>query len=153
MSEPLRQGQWGPHLSLSNTAALLNWRVQAEAQAQEGGASATSVSEQQDSTNVRGAIAQRRPPWGAHMSNRSQGLGRKQPLPGTAVRAALFLTLCTPARALLRCSDKTPAALFFRYNTQLGPPYQVLIDTNFINFTIRNKVLLLAAVLPGKAVR
>ncbi len=23
------------------------------------------------------------------------------------------------------CSDKTPAALFFRYNTQLGPPYQV----------------------------
>lgn len=91
------------------------------------------------------------------------------------------------------CSDKTPAALFFRYNTQLGPPYQVrlcprrglqlklwlprcgllwarlsaadcplpvllstqlnlsspllqihsrqvLIDTNFINFSIRNKI-------------
>ena len=38
------------------------------------------------------------------------------------------------------CSDKTPAALFFRYNTQLGPPYQVIIDTNFINFSIRNKI-------------
>ena len=37
--------------------------------------------------------------------------------------------------------DATPTALFFRYNTQLGPPYQVLIDTNFINFSIRNKVV------------
>ena len=42
--------------------------------------------------------------------------------------------------AILSCSDKTPAALFFRYNTQLGPPYQVIIDTNFINFSIRNKI-------------
>ena len=37
-------------------------------------------------------------------------------------------------------SDKTPSALFFKHNTQLGPPYQVLVDTNFINFSIRNKV-------------
>lgn len=36
--------------------------------------------------------------------------------------------------------EKVSSALFFRYNTQLGPPYQVLIDTNFINFSIRNKV-------------
>ncbi|KAI3433824.1 hypothetical protein D9Q98_003628 [Chlorella vulgaris] len=40
----------------------------------------------------------------------------------------------------VRHVDKTPAALFFRYNTQLGPPYQVIIDTNFINFSIRNKI-------------
>lgn len=40
----------------------------------------------------------------------------------------------------VRHIDKTPSALFFRYNTQLGPPYQVLIDTNFINFSIRNKI-------------
>ena len=33
-----------------------------------------------------------------------------------------------------------PSALYFKYNTQLGPPYQVLVDTNFINFSIRNKV-------------
>ena len=39
------------------------------------------------------------------------------------------------------CSEKTSSALFFKYNTQLGPPYQVLIDTNFINFSIKNKVL------------
>jgi len=33
--------------------------------------------------------------------------------------------------------EQTSTALFFQYNTQLGPPYQVLIDTNFINFSIR----------------
>lgn len=32
------------------------------------------------------------------------------------------------------------SALFFEYNTQLGPPYHILIDTNFINFAIKNKV-------------
>lgn len=32
------------------------------------------------------------------------------------------------------------SALFFEYNTQLGPPYRILIDTNFINFAIKNKV-------------
>ena len=37
------------------------------------------------------------------------------------------------------CREKTPAALFFKYNSQLGPPYQVLVDTNFINFSIKNK--------------
>lgn len=36
--------------------------------------------------------------------------------------------------------EAAPTALFFQYNTALGPPYQVLIDTNFINFSIRNKV-------------
>ncbi|RYR75291.1 hypothetical protein Ahy_A02g009949 [Arachis hypogaea] len=32
------------------------------------------------------------------------------------------------------------SALFFEYNTALGPPYRVLIDTNFINFSIQNKL-------------
>ena len=36
--------------------------------------------------------------------------------------------------------QKTSSALFFKYNSQLGPPYQVLLDTNFINFAIKNKV-------------
>ena len=35
---------------------------------------------------------------------------------------------------------QAPTALFFRYNTSLGPPYQVLLDTNFINFSIKNKL-------------
>ncbi|KAI5345739.1 hypothetical protein L3X38_013616 [Prunus dulcis] len=32
------------------------------------------------------------------------------------------------------------SALFFKYNTALGPPYRVLVDTNFINFSIQNKL-------------
>lgn len=36
--------------------------------------------------------------------------------------------------------EKVSSALFFKYNTQLGPPYRVLVDTNFINFSIKNKV-------------
>ena len=35
---------------------------------------------------------------------------------------------------------QVPTAMFFQYNTQLGPPYNVLVDTNFINFSIKNKV-------------
>eukprot|EP01056_Protomagalhaensia_sp_Gyna25_P005423 Protomagalhaensia_sp_Gyna_25__5422@NODE_704_length_2805_cov_12_905640_g549_i0_p2_GENE_NODE_704_length_2805_cov_12_905640_g549_i0NODE_704_length_2805_cov_12_905640_g549_i0_p2_ORF_typecomplete_len226_score36_48Fcf1/PF04900_12/7_2e03Fcf1/PF04900_12/3_8e34PIN_9/PF18477_1/1_7e03PIN_9/PF18477_1/9e13NYN_YacP/PF05991_11/0_00058Phage_Gp23/PF10669_9/0_17_NODE_704_length_2805_cov_12_905640_g549_i020862763 len=37
--------------------------------------------------------------------------------------------------------DKTQehSALFFEYNAQLGPPYRVLMDTNFINFAIQHK--------------
>lgn len=30
--------------------------------------------------------------------------------------------------------------MFFQYNTSLGPPFRVLVDTNFINFSIKNKV-------------
>ena len=37
-------------------------------------------------------------------------------------------------------SEKASSALFFKHNMQLGPPYQVLVDTNFINFSIKNKV-------------
>jgi U3 small nucleolar RNA-associated protein 24 len=35
---------------------------------------------------------------------------------------------------------QTPSSMFFQYNTQLGPPYNVLVDTNFINFSIKNKL-------------
>ncbi|CAE7762005.1 FCF1 [Symbiodinium microadriaticum] len=35
---------------------------------------------------------------------------------------------------------QAPTALFFTHNTQLGPPYHVLVDTNFINFAIKNKL-------------
>lgn len=41
---------------------------------------------------------------------------------------------------MVACREKVPSALYFKYNTQLGPPYQVIVDTNFINFSIRNKV-------------
>ena len=40
----------------------------------------------------------------------------------------------------MRHVEKHASSLFFRYNTALGPPYMVLVDTNFINFSIRNKI-------------
>ena len=35
---------------------------------------------------------------------------------------------------------QTSSALFFSHNMSLGPPYHVLVDTNFINFSIQNKL-------------
>ena len=34
----------------------------------------------------------------------------------------------------------TSTAMYFHYNTHLGPPFHVLCDTNFINFSIKNKI-------------
>ncbi|KAJ8648752.1 hypothetical protein MRB53_001775 [Persea americana] len=41
---------------------------------------------------------------------------------------------------LPRNVPSVPSALFFKHNTALGPPYRVLVDTNFINFSIQNKL-------------
>jgi hypothetical protein len=30
--------------------------------------------------------------------------------------------------------------MFFKFNSALGPPYHILLDTNFINFSIQNKL-------------
>lgn len=40
----------------------------------------------------------------------------------------------------LRESEQVSSALFFQANNNLKPPYQVLVDTNFINFSIQNKL-------------
>jgi hypothetical protein len=40
-------------------------------------------------------------------------------------------------KTLPRQVEQGHTALFFQYNEQLGPPYHVLVDTNFINFSIR----------------
>jgi U3 small nucleolar RNA-associated protein 24 len=32
------------------------------------------------------------------------------------------------------------SAMFLKYNTQLGPPFHVIIDTNFVNFSIKNRI-------------
>ena len=36
--------------------------------------------------------------------------------------------------------EQVSSSLYFRHNTALGPPYHVLLDTNFINFSIQNKL-------------
>jgi hypothetical protein len=40
------------------------------------------------------------------------------------------------------CRPHISSALFFSYNMALGASYQVIVDTNFINFSIQNKVCL-----------
>ncbi|KAA8493265.1 rRNA-processing protein FCF1-like [Porphyridium purpureum] len=40
-----------------------------------------------------------------------------------------------------------PAHMFFLHNTALGPPYHVLLDTNFINFSVSNKLDIAEAML------
>ena len=37
-------------------------------------------------------------------------------------------------------SPQIPSHLFFQYNDQLGPPFHILVDTNFINFSIQHKL-------------
>ena len=45
-----------------------------------------------------------------------------------------------PSLPLLPFSPQVPSAMFYSYNNQLGPPYHVIVDTNFINFSIKNKL-------------
>ncbi|TPX46047.1 hypothetical protein SeLEV6574_g03465 [Synchytrium endobioticum] len=43
-------------------------------------------------------------------------------------------------KELVRHVPQVASSLFFRYNTALTPPYNVIVDTNFINFSISNKI-------------
>ena len=45
--------------------------------------------------------------------------------------------------------NRTQAAssLFLQHNTALVPPYRVLIDTNFINFSLQNKLELMSGMM------
>eukprot|EP00918_Siedleckia_nematoides_P042029 GHVU01091577.1.p1 GENE.GHVU01091577.1~~GHVU01091577.1.p1 ORF type:complete len:163 (+),score=17.78 GHVU01091577.1:224-712(+) len=42
---------------------------------------------------------------------------------------------------------KESTSLFFSHNTNLGPPYHILVDTNFINFSIQHKLDLFKAMM------
>lgn len=41
---------------------------------------------------------------------------------------------------LIREIPQVASSLFFQFNEALHPPYRVLVDTNFINFCIKNKI-------------
>eukprot|EP00164_Ancoracysta_twista_P010462 GFYU01015784.1.p2 GENE.GFYU01015784.1~~GFYU01015784.1.p2 ORF type:complete len:198 (+),score=59.93 GFYU01015784.1:49-642(+) len=42
---------------------------------------------------------------------------------------------------------QTESGLFFQYNNSLGPPFHVIVDTNFINFSIQNKLDIFKAMM------
>ena len=39
------------------------------------------------------------------------------------------------------------SSMFFQHNSALGPPYRVLVDTNFINFALQNKIELIQGMM------
>lgn len=57
------------------------------------------------------------------------------------------LALAKAKEAETRQVTQTPSSMFFKYNTALGPPYFVLIDTNFVNFSIKNKLEMVKAMM------
>ncbi|RKP07392.1 rRNA-processing protein FCF1 [Thamnocephalis sphaerospora] len=50
-------------------------------------------------------------------------------------------------KELVRNIPQMASSLFFKYNSALGPPYHVIVDTNFINFSIQNKLELVRAMM------
>ena len=40
----------------------------------------------------------------------------------------------------IRELPQEPSNMFLQLNTALGPPYRILLDTNFLNFSIQNKL-------------
>uniref|UniRef100_A0A7S1AXJ3 PIN domain-containing protein n=1 Tax=Noctiluca scintillans TaxID=2966 RepID=A0A7S1AXJ3_NOCSC len=43
-------------------------------------------------------------------------------------------------KEVVREAPKVPSSMFFQYNTNLRPPYNILLDTNFINMSIQMKL-------------
>lgn len=44
-------------------------------------------------------------------------------------------------------SDAMPTSLFFSHNQALVPPYRVIVDTNFINLSLENRVDMVRAMM------
>lgn len=51
------------------------------------------------------------------------------------------------ADSFLIYSPQVASSMFFQYNEALGPPYHILVDTNFINFSIQNKLELVKSMM------
>jgi U3 small nucleolar RNA-associated protein 24 len=47
----------------------------------------------------------------------------------------------------MAAASESDDRLFLSHNTDLGPPYRVLVDTNFINFSIQNKIELVQGMM------
>jgi U3 small nucleolar RNA-associated protein 24 len=62
------------------------------------------------------------------------------------VKAKLALAAAAAAAPVKNVAP-LPAAMFFSHNTALGPPYHILLDTNFINFAIKNKLEIVRAAM------
>ena len=50
-------------------------------------------------------------------------------------------------KEVVRHMPQVASSLFFKHNEALVPPYHVIVDTNFINFSIQNKLELVQAMM------
>eukprot|EP01089_Gocevia_fonbrunei_P009772 TRINITY_DN22179_c0_g1_i1.p1 TRINITY_DN22179_c0_g1~~TRINITY_DN22179_c0_g1_i1.p1 ORF type:complete len:203 (-),score=34.49 TRINITY_DN22179_c0_g1_i1:32-640(-) len=48
---------------------------------------------------------------------------------------------------VVRHVPRVSSALFFSHNQSLGPPFHILLDTNFINFALQNKLEIVSAMM------
>ena len=53
----------------------------------------------------------------------------------------------TTAGDLVREVPQVPSHMFFKHNSALVPPYNVLVDTNFVNHTVQRKLSLLESLM------
>jgi U3 small nucleolar RNA-associated protein 24 len=53
----------------------------------------------------------------------------------------------TISSLLTASRPQVSSALFFQYNTALVPPYQVLVDTNFLSHTVQKKLEMLPTMM------
>ncbi|CAI6341739.1 unnamed protein product [Periconia digitata] len=51
-----------------------------------------------------------------------------------------FYPKCCKTDQSVAISPQAPSSMFFMANEALGPPYRVLIDTNFLSHTVRGKL-------------
>ncbi|KAE8230087.1 hypothetical protein CF326_g4921 [Tilletia indica] len=71
-------------------------------------------------------------------SSSTQGKGKQKA--GTASGSGAGASGSGSSAVTVRHINTPASSLFFNHNTGLGPPYRVLIDTNFINFSLQNKI-------------
>ncbi|TQS31446.1 hypothetical protein Golomagni_08270 [Golovinomyces magnicellulatus] len=53
----------------------------------------------------------------------------------------------TASGELIREAPQMPSNMFFQHNTALVPPYNVLVDTNFLSHTVQRKLSLLESMM------
>lgn len=102
-------------------------------------------------------------PVTAHAHRSKQNAGKSEAKKGKeVVKYVCVMVFVSGVRALQQCgwtadaralahpphtSPNVPTSMFFQYNEALAPPYQVLVDTNFINFSIKNKLDIVRAMM------
>src|SRR5204862_416861 len=50
-------------------------------------------------------------------------------------------------KSAVRHIPQAPSALFFKANQALGPPYHIILDTNFFFHTVRSKIDILTGLM------